>query len=436
MKKAFWLVLLLPFVLLSCQQQANDPLSHPHYELMVNLNPESQSIRVQGSLTQNILSDSLSEMTFYLHKQLVVEQITANYALHFQTDTVTPSGYNWLPDAGRIILHFDQPVKAGDQLRLKFSYGGTINHWTAYSANRLTPEWVEMGLYFPWFLHQTHMEDFTYRIELDCPDSYKVSGMQDIKQEGRKTILQSRIPVNDMVIIASPNLKTYALQTDHLEIRFDYISLDDSLVRQMAQDDKKIIEFLTNRFGPIPLSTVHVIQSPRQSGGGYARLGGVVLGDLESSDYEQYYTAYQRYFAHELAHLWWHKAPKDSWEDWINEGFAEYTALQYLRNEFGLGEYEKWLRSKQLKAKNKPAIWGFDRHKSKEETTYAIIEDVLYSKGPVILADLENEIGTERYDKVTKELLQLKEMTTTDLLRILESIAGMEARQKFENELN
>ena len=55
---------------------------------------------------------------------------------------------------------------------------------------------------------------------------------------------------------------------------------------------------------------------------------------------------YFKYIAYELAHLWWCKSNPNSWEDLLNESFAEYSVRMELRKVFGEVKYaakiDKW----------------------------------------------------------------------------------------------
>jgi len=42
----------------------------------------------------------------------------------------------------------------------------------------------------------------------------------------------------------------------------------------------------------------------------------------------------------EFSHLWWSNAPTDTWEDWLNEGFAEYGAPRAVRQRIGKAAFQ------------------------------------------------------------------------------------------------
>ncbi len=50
----------------------------------------------------------------------------------------------------------------------------------------------------------------------------------------------------------------------------------------------------------------------------------ISLAGLADDTYMERHEVYIRYLAHEAGHVWWHMSQKDNWEDWMNEGFAEY----------------------------------------------------------------------------------------------------------------
>ena len=132
--------------------------------------------------------------------------------------------------------------------------------------------------------------------------------------------------------------------------------------------------------------------------------------------------------SHELAHLWWSGGDPHSWEDWLNESFAEYSAFLYLRargeNEMFmayLGDYEQMVDYP-------PVLWGMDLdHK------YA--HDTLHRKGPGMLFRLEMEVGYVEFMKFMAALGENDVTTTKELLSVLEKTTSKEARDRFEGYL-
>jgi aminopeptidase N len=126
-------------------------------------------------------------------------------------------------------------------------------------------------------------------------------------------------------------------------------------------------------------------------------------------------------------------APADSWEDWLNEGFAEYSALLVIKEMFGDQALRKWIEGKKIAIKDTPPIWGFDRNNMNAAGGPDIIEANLYSKGPVLLQLLSERIGDEKFRALCKKMIKSSTSSTVDFLTLLENIQGNEVRSWFED---
>ena len=428
------LLVLIP--LATCQKQASYfDARHPHYQVNVEMDPAGQFLGAKGSLYVPTLEDTLTELTFYLHRQLKINELRGSLIRGFTIDSITPTGYAWLPDAQMVHVQLDPRRSAGKALEIFFSYEGHLTNWNPNIANVFTREWVELGLYFPWYLHAINLRSFTYQVEIECPDSYRVSGLHEIDRAGKAWLLSSGVPVNDMVILASPSLRSLSGSSEELRVIFDYVSLSDTLVQRMTADLQGIADWMVRQFGPVRLKTVHIVQSPRSAGGGYARVGGVVLGGLQEGDYHKYHTGYQRYFAHEIAHLWWRHAPTSYWHDWINEAFAEFSAMLFLRETFGNGLYQRYVDSKRSKLEDTPPMWGFDRHDRSRPGQGELIELMLYSKGPVLLADLEAQAGPSAFLSLCDHLLTFDAIDTGQLITSISTVISSSLSEQFRQAL-
>ena len=71
--------------------------------------------------------------------------------------------------------------------------------------------------------------------------------------------------------------------------------------------------------------------------GGYSRKNFIMLSSRTFNEYVLKNTA------HEIGHFWWNKAPVESWHDWLNESFAEFSALQYIRHARGEKAYAAYI---------------------------------------------------------------------------------------------
>jgi aminopeptidase N len=132
-----------------------------------------------------------------------------------------------------------------------------------------------------------------------------------------------------------------------------------------------------------------------------------------------------RYLAHEISHLWWRGADTTDWQDWLNESFAEMSALMILRKEFGEQEFRDRLARYRNAATGTPPLRGLDRD---DEDAYT----VLYQKGPVLLADLEQTIGAEAFLRFLRARLAEEANTTEECLDTLARVVSAEASDQLD----
>jgi aminopeptidase N len=132
--------------------------------------------------------------------------------------------------------------------------------------------------------------------------------------------------------------------------------------------------------------------------------------------------------AHELAHFWWHNAGTTTWEDWLNEAFAEYSMLLYIRERIGSGEFQKTVDEYKNRTINLAPVWGIDRG---ADDAYS----VLYEKGSLILCEMEEMVGKNSFMNFLKKVSDNKIKTTDELLNLIESELSEETRLWLENKL-
>jgi aminopeptidase N len=215
---------------------------------------------------------------------------------------------------------------------------------------------------------------------------------------------------------------------------FHYESLQDKTAECLSNDLANILDYYATWFGEDKKGEIFtVIQSPRDKGGDYARKSLIVLSRLTDEKYITQHELFVRNLGHETAHFWWNRAPANSWEDWLNESFAEYSALLIIRKMFGAEAYNKWIADKNAAVKNIPPIWGFDRNNMKASEGPDIIEANLYSKGPLLLHRLSSRIGDEAFKLLCNEMVRTSVSSTDSFLSLLEKKHGSKIRTWFED---
>jgi len=404
--------------------------NYPHYDINLKIDPSSHEIWVKGKLIIDSGHLKSDKLTFYLYKDLEINEFSLNGKNTAVIDT-SKSDLSFIPLAHKISFDIEENSQKSKVIEVKFDYQGKLGKLPKFETNKIDTIWTELGLYYPWFpFNPQNILFYTYNIKVESVPGYKIFGIGKIDEQENETIITSDVPTNDIVICLAKNIKTYTANLENNKLRIFHQNLNDSLIRDVTNQISEIVHNYKEWFGNKDMD-ISFIKAQRESGGGYARIGGIVVGGFNSDEYYSDIEEYVRYFAHELAHLWWFKAETSTWEDWLNEGFAEYSSLLILRTLFGKDTFSKAITNKNESIKNSPVIWNFDRNKAQYQDT----RTVLYDKGPVLLSELEQEIGNKEFLNFCKKLVERNVSNTTELLETLRLCAGDRISVSFENKL-
>jgi hypothetical protein len=360
-----------------------------------------------------------------LHQNLRVESLTGPNIQDFAFGAVDLSLYPFTPEARILNVRLKKPLVTGGQLHIEMAYSGQIGIVGDWETNRITEEWVELGLYAPWFPYHPDLSGIGFDITLKIDDAYQVvSNGHTVKQAGYWRIHASHSD-NDIVITAAKNIQTSERRDNKLSFGVHWTTtLGDAALDDLLTQGINIMQRYNKWFGEIESASGFILISPREKGGGYARKNLIVLTAIEDKDYFENKKAYIRYFAHELGHKWWSRARSDSWEDWLNESFAEYSALMVVRDLLGEEEFENRMNKKKERMLSLPPIRGLAR---KDQDAYK----VLYDKGPVLLQNLEGRVGREVFAQLLKSMSLAEVSSTKQFLALLKKETGLDEMEYF-----
>ncbi|RPI28972.1 MAG: hypothetical protein EHM70_16160 [Chloroflexota bacterium] len=405
-----------------------------HYDIHLELKPAEQRLAVEGKLTFAAAA-SVQSVIFYLHSQLEVGDISGELVSGYGFQEMAAPGV-FFPMARMLRVTFTRPLAPGEQTEIRFRYGGAITQWPTWSANVVSPGWIEMGLYLPWFpLLDKEFGSFTYDLSVDCDPAYQVRSSGAPAYDGKTWRFSWDRPTNDIVVIASPDLKTVTVEAPGCRVDVHYVSLQEATAHQIGEDLLWLLARFSEWYGGPPLPVVSLVQPGRASGGGYSRLGLVVMGGLVDQAYMEKRKQYARYLAHEAAHFWFSSAPTATWEDWLNESFSEYSALLALREKYGSDVFEEFMAIKREKALGAAPIWGFDRSGASPDLPMGEVEAILYHKGVVLLHTLSERVGPMKFMQVCREMVAQKTQTTAGFLALVASYADQCGAEWMEEAL-
>lgn len=405
------------------------------YKIELQLVPEKQSLEANVDLTYYADKDQSDSLTFLLYRDFSIKTLTCNNLVKYTFDTKHSSPYQFAPKAGVLTIYLNKPLYKGEALQVKLQYAGEIKRgffevlFGRNVNNRITEEWTEIGQYTPWFPFKPEIKNLTYQVNVKISSKYKVFGNGKTKKMSNHWEILQNHPSEDIIIIASKDIKTINIKKNDLSLDINYTTVSDSIANDILKNALWILEKYNEWFGDIKVNHASIVITPRNKGASYSRRGFIVFTSFEDDDYHQKEIGYFKLIAHEFSHFWWSEAPSTSWEDWLNESFAEYSSLMAVREKFGKETFTKIIQKKQKEIKGLPAIKGLDRTSSK---AYA----VLYDKGCVLLYELESEIGKEDFLKLLKQLVINKVNSTEQFLKVLMDLTSVEVSKQFEEKLN
>jgi hypothetical protein len=395
-----------------------------NYEIMLSVAPEESSIIAEAVIKLNLESKDVGFLAFNLHKEFSVDHVETDRPLKFDFPSDDNLSNTFMPDARPLRIYLPRDHSRNEKLLLRLKYSGPLKDLTSkWKTNRVTWEWTELGLYSAWFPVNFDYGEFTYSVSVKVPDEQKVVGLGKVSRTTGGWLLVEKEKVYDIVIIASPRLKRDLFKQGELSIGLHYVELNQAFKDYLRENVPWLLSNFQSWFGGASRRRITIVVLPKlrvKQGGGYARTGFVVLPPEEKPDEESF-----RYIAHEIAHLWWMHAPY--WEDWLNESFAEYSALMALRERFGDETFHEFLarKSERIKDLALPPIFGLRRE---DENAF----NVLYNKGPVILSKLESKVGKQTLIRILRESSKRKVRLTSEFMDILSSASSQKNRNWFE----
>lgn len=330
-----------------------------------------------------------------------------------------------IPHLRSIVLHLPHPLRRPVTMRI--AYHGKLNGpGTEKGSETLTPNRMELRLEDMWLPVRA---DFALRYTADA----RIRGIahdQVIVSQGQYRHVGNELDLHrayadfGLPIVAARGLNEFATPS----VQVYAADLDSRLVTILRKHSVGAIEYYEKWFGPIPGGAPVRLVVTGRSGSAYARVGFISVGAsreelAKNPNYPDYGPA--SLVAHEFAHAWW--SPADPLTDnyWLAESLAEYSSMRYTEQAFGPKILALRLKKKEEESKGAPPILGHGRPTKVD----------LYAKGPLLLFQLQHEIGRQKMDRVLAILGRNPPHVTDDFLEVLARVAGTKAAAQFHRML-
>ena len=387
------------------------------YDILLDIDVEKKTLAV--TLTAQIDFKGSKSIDFTLWKYSDIKHIRSkNKELAYSFDTKAKSSNTYIRQGAP--LRLTVPKKKG-VCSITFDYTCNLDSLDTWMSS-MEKDWVQLGYYVAWFPVNSDSRDFTANVSVSINDGYTVSGSGIVEHKDDKWEMLQPWGGFDLQIVASPTLKSKKMTNDGRTFEVVYTDFADADADSALLACSEALQFYTRLFKTNPSNDYMKFLVVPRRGGGISRKNFIAYATKRFN--EHFKTA----IGHEMGHFWWNKAPTFSWEDWLNEGFAEFSMLWYIKCHFDKHIFDCYLEACRENARHACPIYEVDRDAPEAY-------DALYNKSALLLYDLEQKVGEQRFFEFMQGLAEREITSTTLLLDYAEEVFGKEIRKWIENRI-
>ena len=353
------------------------------------------------------------EFYFYLNKNAKIENLKINKAfIHYKTE----NGTDFMPDFKKIIIK--NIFSKNFNLEIKYSYPLDKIENETFLYN---PNWIELSFYTGWFPINFEDRNYSYKLDFETPEKYQIISSGSISKTKNKTTIINDENYKDILVILSDKFQIFSAKNG--TIRFYGTGLSKEQIKDIQNTSEDIYNFYEEIFGKSDSKNLMVAVNPFAHPMSYARKGFISLS-LKNG----FANGDKKTLAHEIGHLWWKNASFGTYEEWLNESFAEFSALKWMQKKLSPTEFEAFLKKYEL-AYQKPI--KITQLNPNDDGWFPIV----YFKYPYILYKLEQKIGQEKMFRFLKTAYERRISHTEDLIKLLRNYTDESTIDGFEKEI-
>ncbi|MEH6535020.1 MAG: M1 family aminopeptidase [Psychroserpens sp.] len=374
------------------------------YDGSISIDMNSKNLIADFKITLHDLS-KIDTLKLYLHQSSKISEVYSNskpipYKV-IQESFIGDDKYISLPTAD---------IKENTVgLQYSLSLDSLKNNGFTFNEN-----WLELNLYTAWFPFNTKYGTFAYNVDVNLTEGYNIISSGKVSNSHNLWKISQQIPSVGIPIIILPQLNHESIGNGKVKIY--HFGLDQESVNTIKGNTIFHFENLNGMFSNSNSNNLVLTVNKLDHTTSYARKNFISLSIDGSFD-----SFYDKILAHELAHLWWNNASVNTWEDWLNESFAEYSAIILQRDLYGEDNFTKNIVRLKKQTKDLPTLYQIE----KSNNDY---QNVITYKGAFILYGLEFKIGRVAFVDLLKVVYKNKITSTSELLNTIEKELGKEIK--------
>ncbi|PJJ59071.1 M1 family aminopeptidase [Hymenobacter chitinivorans] len=397
MRRLYLLCLILLGPLLTCR-------AHNTVSVDLTIRPENQTFACRYELGASF-GQARGSCTFNLNRKFRLAQASSP---HLRDYTATPFFDAFQQDTLlRITLRFESPVR---HEKITLRYGGAIPE--RFRTDSLA-EFTASANWLP-NLPDHEYDLVRYQLTVHTPAGYEVISTNEPRRARAGTFVFAGL---------APNIELTAVAAR----RFTRLRAPQGVVRVykangaphhrdslLLRDATAIVAYHNRIIGrQDPIRRFRILL-PGTNRNAFGLLDNCAV--ITYSDFDTRKPADLLILAHEISHKWWGWGRWNTRENWLNEGFAAYSGLLYLRAAGDTASYRKELAKYRASAAQAPvSLLRFDAGKD-----MGYFRPVIYHKGALALADLHARLGDEAFFQLLSATAAARVATTEAFLRLVE----------------
>ncbi len=426
-------------------QVDNRPLESRHYRLNTTINEPSHTA-ITAELTFVPRRTQLRAARFTLAAYLDIDSVVCARQPAFYV--FSDPGYPTFGRHGVLDVFWAKPLPVNEEIRIAFSYQGKyllyLLPWGDFVINETTR----------WYPTSDWQSRTTYELNYDYSSSYELISVgeklsETTDSDRKHASWRMDYPVKyvsfnyghfeDLTMPDEPGLPEVTIYRGKNHTG-DMLSKD--MKEKVGHDIMGAIGLFTDCFGPLPFDHLAATEIPGSHGQGFPQL----LHLAWSSFQQEREGSTELFRAHEVAHQWWgHLVGWKTYHDqWLSEGFAEYSGALYVEEKYGWGKemreiLKRWRRTILQRGGRRSwhdgpevaPIWMGRRCSSYDSP--ASYSALVYNKGAYVLHMLRMMLrnfktgSDEKFCEVMRAFVRTyrdRSASTEDFQRTLESQLG------------
>jgi hypothetical protein len=317
----------------------------------------------------------------------------------------------------------------------RFGYGENhfnLGNWYPVAAVYDETGW-NLDKYYP-IGDPFYSDSSNYEVVIKAPKEYIIAASGNLiseKEEGSdKTWQFQGSSMRDFAFVANKDFKVAEQTVDGTIVKSYYYKEDEKRGKDALDIGVSSIEIFNEKYGKYPYPTYSVVETVFPSGMEYPGL--VYISD-------NYYKTFSNrdlltiVIVHETAHQWWYSLVGNDQIDeaWLDEGFATYSESIYIENALSVARGKSYFNNSVEERHNEviadQVIDGVVVRGLEDFRNWDDYGPTVYTRGAVVLNELRNKLGDEKFFQVMQEYFkeyEFKIASTEDFINISEKVAG------------